>query len=61
MVLDEPSDDDTHATVDGMSFVMSPTDARLLPPGTQLRLDYYEDVWNTGYYISAGSRSSCEL
>lgn len=39
--------------------MLSPTDAGMLPPGCELWLDYYEDLWGSGFQLSSGYSDSC--
>lgn len=61
MALDEPRDEDTRATVDGFDFVLSPRDAQLLSGGSEVRVDYIDDGWGKGFYLSTGRASSCAI
>jgi hypothetical protein len=59
VALDEPRDDDTRTTVDGLEFILSRQDARMIPPGCELELDYVAGAWGGGFYVSTGYGSSC--
>lgn len=33
----------------------------MLPPDCELRLEFYEDMWGSGFHLSAGYSDSCDV
>ena len=59
LALDEPREDDTNIEIEGLTFLMSPNEQRLLGDSRELRVDYFEDGWGKGFHVSTTLSSSC--
>ena len=59
LALDEPRAGDITLEAEGLEFVLSESDERVIGDGRDLRVDYFADGFGRGFHVSTTVSASC--